>query len=107
VDSFGKLLAILERQVVELLFRLVLQKFFLDFSVDALDEAIHFALFGLQILEPITHFLDIFFHLWILSGANPLDLVFVQLLYVTNAFQHVGNVVDTPLLYTQLTHCII
>lgn len=55
----------------------------------------------------ILHIFDVLLHLRILSRTNPLNLVLMKLLNITDAFQDVCNVVYASLLHTQLPDSII
>ena len=78
---------------------LTIEVLLLYLSIYACDVQIDPLLFRVQLLQLLAHVHDLSLDLRVFVAADPLNRVFLQFLNIIDALEHVGDIVDTPLLH--------
>ena len=94
--------AILVGDVVIFLKFFVLEELLPYLSVEGRKLLVKFFLFLAQIVNLLPHLDDFPLHFRVLPAADPLDGIFVQFFDIIDAFQDIGDVINSSLLYAQL-----
>lgn len=99
VHGFADIEAILMGNVVILPQFLTVKVLLLNLSIDACDIEIDPLLFRIQFLQFLAHVHNLPLDLRVFVAANPLYGVFLQFLNIIDALEHIGDVVNPPLLH--------
>ena len=71
------------------------------------DLHVDFFLFGIEVLQFLSHFHDFALDFGVFVAADPFYGIFMQFFDVVNAFEYVGDVIDPPFLYSKELYSLV
>jgi hypothetical protein len=104
VHSFVDIEHIVIGDVVVLTHLFVVEKLFANLSIEFLDAGIQLLLLLCHFFHPFAHVTNLPLDFWVLVSSDPLDGIFLSLLNVVDSLKHVGYIVDSTFLNSELVY---